>query len=266
MGSAGWSSASLNASVSGSTVSFTLSGTAYEYTMVSGDGYKEWSFYLFKDGSSTGVQITGWSWSGWSAVFSSKTFTYALGSGDFGKSITFSVVGYCTIHPPSASGESPWTETTDGNPSKSISTSTPSISWQSGASVTATPTQDLKVVVTRTKAATIGGGFSGTVYYRVWCENTRKNNDGDTGSSWTVTPNSYDVELTYKVQAYAVIGGTTYTTSTLTAKATVVTGNYIEYFNGTQWVKCKAFYYNGSNWVECKPYYYDGSRWIEISS
>ena len=257
----GWwdSGCSLSESRSGQTVTLTLSGTA----RYGDSGSRSWSFRLYKNGSATSTYFTGYSTTGGSygtAVFSGSSVTYTLSGSDIGTTVSFRVVGTCN-------GDPFFTES-DGYPVPTASISVPSasVSWASGASITAVPTNDLKVKVTRTKAASVGGGYSGTVYYRVWCESTRKNNDGDPGSTWTVTPNSLDTELTYKVQAYAVVWGRTFTSSTLTAKATVESGNYLSYYNGSQWIKCKAFYYTGTQWKECKPYYYNGSQWVECSS
>ena len=123
----------------------------------------------------------------------------------------------------------------------------------------------MKVTVTRSGSATLNNA-SGTVYYRLWCESTRKNYNSDTGSSWTIDPNSYDTSLTYYLDAYAVVNGTTYATSNkLSASATVVSGNYVMYFDGTNWVQCKVYCFDGSAWQECKPYCYDGSTWRECS-
>lgn len=143
----------------------------------------------------------------------------------------------------------------------------PSISWDSGTSLSAVDNGDGTLTATLSGGATIGGGATGTVYYRVWCDNTRENSDGSTAKSWTFAPTAYDTQVTIKVQAYFVYNGTTYTTSdNKTCTITVDSGDYFNYYDGTQWVQCKVFYYDGTNWVECRPYYYDGSNWVEISS
>ena len=255
MGLGWWTDPSLTASRNGQTVTFYLSGTAY----YGEPGSRTWTFQLYKNGNATGTYITGWSTEGLElykrAVFNNKSFTYTLSGSDLGTSVSFTVKATCN-----------GTGYDDPQPSTSVSVPSPSITWSSGASLSATPNSAMKVVLTRNGSVTVGNGFSGTVYYRIWCESTRKNNDGDTGSSWTIDPNSLDTELTYKIQGYSSVWGREFTSSQLTVKATVVSGNYIDYYNGSAWVQCKAYYYNGSNWVECKPYYYDGSRWIEISS
>lgn len=158
------------------------------------------------------------------------------------------------------------------NPCVSISVSTfvpvnPSISWDSGTSLSAVDNGDGTLTATLSGGATIGGGATGTVYYRVWCETTRKNNDGSTAKTWTFEPTAYDIAVTIKVQAYFTYNGTTYTTSSdKTCTVTVDSGNYVNYYDGTDWVQCKVFYYDGIDWIECKPYYYNGSGWVEISS
>ena len=263
MGYAMWSSVSFSASTPvGQTVTFTLSGTAFEGTW-GGIVKKEWTFYLVKDGTRV-TTITGCSVDeNWRATFSGHTFSYSVGSGDFGHEVTFSVEGDCKV---TTMTEGTFTETTTGNPSDTATFSSPSISWSSDARITATPTSDFKVTVTRTGSANVGGGFSGTVYYRLLC-NSRVVTSSTQSS--TITDNSppYDVQLTYELYGYVSIGGNTYTTSTPKTDTTIViTGNYIDYFDGTNWVQCKAYYYDGSSWVECKPFYYDGTSWVECSS
>ena len=263
-----WTSGSLSGTAGSSSVSFSLTGDAIEGTFGTGVLKKTWVFYLFKNGSNTNISIDGFTVnSNWQASFSSKTFSYTLGSGDYSSSITFSVVGYCTVE---TRNSGTYTETTTDNPSCTVNTPAPpqppSVTWNSGASITATPNNNtLTVTVTRSGGATLNNA-SGTVYYRLWCGSTRENLESDSGSSWTFSPTSYDTELTYYLEAYAVVNSQEYKTSyKLSAKATVISGNYVDYYNGSSWVKCKAYYYNGSSWVECKPYYYNGSSWIECS-
>ena len=264
---AGWTDASLSESRSGDTITFTLSGTSFQNSY-GNIRIKTWTFYLAKDGSTTSQQITGGSpESAWRWKFDGDTFTYSISAADKGKTITFSVVG--SVYVELFNGTT-FTETTTDNPSVAVEIPAPpqpSVTWNSGASITATPNNNtLTVTVTRSGGATLNNA-SGTVYYRLWCGSTRKNNDGDSGSSWTITPTAYDTSLTYYLEAYAVVSGTTYTTSSrLSASATVVSGNYVDYYNGSSWVQCKAYYYNGSSWVECKPFYYDGTSWVECSS
>lgn len=160
-------------------------------------------------------------------------------------------------------------ESSSGAPSFTVSTVrpvNPSISWNSGSKVTAVVASNNQLTATLSGGATIGGGASGTVYYRVWCDNTRKNSDGSTAKTWTFAPTAYDVQVTIKVQAYFTYNGTTYTTGNLTCTITVPSGNYLDYFDGENWIQCKAYYYDGTQWVECKPFYYDGTGWVEISS
>ena len=157
------------------------------------------------------------------------------------------------------------TRYTSNNPSVSLTIPAPNISWVAGSNLSATP-GDGNVFIALNGNAVIGNGYGGNIYYRVFCETTRKNSDGDASTTWTVTPTALDVALTYYVDAYVTIGGTTYTTTKLSVAATVSGGNFVSYYNGTQWVQCKAYYYNGSSWAECKPYYYNGSSWVEISS
>lgn len=151
-------------------------------------------------------------------------------------------------------------------PSKSVYVSAPTVSWSSGASLS-TAANGLNVNVTLNGSASVGGGFSGTVYYRLWCESTRKNSDGSTARSWTVTPTAYDRQVTFYVEAYTTISGTEFKTSTKKSSSiTVDSGSFVSYYDGNGWVQCKVYYYDGSQWVECKPYYYNGSEWVEISS
>lgn len=152
-------------------------------------------------------------------------------------------------------------------PSATFKTTAPSVSWSSGSSLS-TVASGLNVNVTLSGSASVGGGFSGTVYYRLWCESTRKNSDGSTARSWSnVTPTAYDRQVTFYVEAYTTIGGSEFRTSTKKSSSiTIDSGNYVSYYNGTSWTQCKAYYYNGSGWIECKPYYYNGSAWVEISS
>ena len=264
MAYASWFDQSLTASRNGQTVTLTISGTAFEGTGGAGVVSKTWTFYVYKNGSKTSTTVGGFTVNSYrQAVFSNKTFTFTLSGSDLGTNVSFSVVGSCTVV---TQNEGTFTATTEDNPSASVSVSSPTLSWSSGASLSATPNSAMKVVLTRNGSVTVGNGYSGTVYYRIWCESTRKNNDGDPGSSWTVDPNSLDTELTYKIQAYSSVWGREFTSSQLTVKATVVSGNYIDYYNGSAWVQCKAYYYNGTAWVECKPYYYNGSAWVECSS
>lgn len=155
----------------------------------------------------------------------------------------------------------------DHAPSATFKTTAPSVSWSSGSSLS-TVASGLNVNVTLSGSASVGGGFSGTVYYRLWCESTRKNSDGSTARSWSnVTPTAYDRQVTFYVEAYTTIGGSEFRTSTKKSSSiTIDSGNYVSYYNGTSWTQCKAYYYNGSGWIECKPYYYNGSAWVEISS
>ena len=139
----------------------------------------------------------------------------------------------------------------------------PSISWSSGSYVSARVNGN-NITATLSGSATIGGGYSGTVYYRVWCNGTRKNNDGSTAKTWTFAPTAYNTQLTISVQAYCTVSGTTYTTSNLTTTITVPYSDTVSYYDGSSWIKCLVKYFDGSSWVECKPYYYNGSTWIEI--
>ena len=98
--------------------------------------------------------------------------------------------------------------------------SSPWISWPSGAKITFTNSPP-NAVISRPNNATLNGGYSATVYYSIWCGSTRKNNDGDTSSSWSIVPPSYGTSYTYKVQAYATVSGTTYTSTDLTVSGAV---------------------------------------------
>ena len=144
----------------------------------------------------------------------------------------------------------------------------PSISWSSGANVSAVLNGD-NITATLNGSASIGGGYSGTVYYRVWCNTTRENNDGSTIKTGTFAPTAYDTPLTISVQAYATISGTSYTTSYLTTTITVSGSQTVSYYDGSSWVKCVVNYFdeNRNDWVECKIHYYDDNdSWIDISS
>ena len=141
----------------------------------------------------------------------------------------------------------------------------PVLSWTAGSYISVEQSGD-NAVVTLHGDAVVGGGFVASVCYRVWYGTVRKNQDGDTSKTWSAVPPQYDVSLTYTVRAYATIGGNEYESTNLTASAVIDGGNYVDYFNGTNWVQCKAYYFNGSGWVECKPFYFNGSNWVEISS
>lgn len=152
----------------------------------------------------------------------------------------------------------------DPPPSGTIYMAAPTVNWSSGASVSATG-QNENVVASLSGSASVGGGYSGTVYYRIWCDNTRKNSDGSTATSWTFAPTAFDTPVTITVQAYSTINGTTYTSSNLTTTVTVESEGYVAYYNGSGWVKCKVHYFNGTAWVDCIPHYYNGSNWVQIS-
>lgn len=250
----------LTPSRNGQVVTLALEGMA----RYGDSGSRSWEFKLYKGDSYTGINFTGWADSGGSystATFTGQTVTYTLSSSDIGSTVTFKVLGFCNGNRFLAEAEEYKT------PTCSVSVPSVSILWSSGADITVSQTSDMKALVTRVGSAYVDTPYSGTVYYRLWCGGTRKNQDDDTGSSWDVTPNAYDVELTYTLQAYATIWGREFTPSApLTETFTVVSGNYIDYFDGTNWVQCKAYYYDGSSWVECKPYYYDGTSWVECSS
>lgn len=147
-----------------------------------------------------------------------------------------------------------------------VSTLSPTVSWNSGSSVSASVNSSNQIVATLSGGASVGNGYSGTVYYRVWCDNTRKNSDGSTAKTWTFDPTAFDTNLTIKVQAYSSVVGKTPTTGNLTTTIKVDGGNYVDYYNGSDWAQCKVFYYNGTNFVECKPYYRTNNEWVEISS
>lgn len=261
MGMGWWDSGwTFNASRNGQTVTLTLSATA----RYSDYGSRSWSFRLYKNGSATSTYFTGWSTGGTQgyqyAQFSNASVTYTLSGSDLGTTVTFKVVGTCN-------GD-PFYDGTDGfayQPNASVSVPSPTITWSTGATLSISQTSDMKARVQRNGSVSVGNGFSGTVYYRVYCESTVKVSASQ-ADTWDVTPNSLDTELTYYVEGYASIWGSERTSSRIQAKFTVVSGNYIDYFDGTNWVQCKAYYYDGSSWVECKPFYYDGTSWVECSS
>jgi len=225
-----------------------------------------WTVYVTLNGSRTDQTVSVPTYYGSPLMFNgsgeTKTISVTIPDNLLGTSVTISFW---------AKKGSEWQGSGD-DPAPSVTIQTvrpvnPSISWDSGTSLSAIDNGDGTLTATLNGGATIGGGATGTVYYRVWCENTRKNSDGSTAKNWTFAPTAYDTQVTIKVQAYFVYNGTTYTTSdNKTCTITVDSGDYFNYYDGTQWVQCKVFYYDGTNWVECRPYYYDGSNWVEISS
>ena len=225
-------------------------------------GSRSWEFKLYRGDSDTGITFTGWTDSGGmysSATFTGQTVTYNLSTSDIGQTITFKVLGFCNGNGFLSEAEGYKT------PTCSVSVPSVSISWSSGADLSISQTSDMKARVHRNGSVSIGGGYSGTVYYRVYCESTVKATESQ-ADTWDVTPNSLDTQLTYYVEGYASVWGSEIKSSKISGTFTVVSGSYIDYFDGANWVQCKPYYYDGSSWVECKPYYYDGTNWVECSS
>ena len=254
---------SITASQSQTTVTVTIVDRVriYQEPMAN---YDAWEVYVTINGSRTNQQVSIPTYYGSPLVFNgsgeTKTISVTLPANLLGTSVVISFW---------AKKGSEWQGSGDDPaPSVTIQTSAPTVSWSSGASVSATFNETTKKIeASLSGSASPGGGYSGTVYYRIWCDSTRENNDDSTSTSWSFDPTAYDTQLTIKVDAYFYVGGTKFATSSYkTCTITVDSGNYVNYYDGTDWVQCKVFYYDGTDWIECKPYYYNGSRWVEISS
>ena len=239
------SGASISFSASGGEATITLSGSASITNGYSGTVY--YRVYEVYNGSPVQRNAAGDTNTQWIFVPYTAQDTYT--EYDVDAYVIYNGVTYASTTTLSCSGSVP----------------SPVLTWTAGSYISVAQSGD-NAVVTLHGDAVVGGGFVGSPYYRVWFGTVRKNQDGDTSKTWSDVPPQYDVTLTYTVRAYANIGGTEYESTNLTASAIIDGGNYIDYFNGTSWVQCKAYYYNGTGWVECKPFYYNGLNWVEISS
>ena len=196
------------------------------------------------------------------------SWSETLQESQLGDELSYSVIPYIYYGSNSTNGSAL---------NRQITPSLPSLSWSAGAHIEFSEASNKMALITRDGSAADPNGFTGNVYYRLWCENTEKNTDGDSGSSWKISPTAYGRVLTYKLRAYFVISGTRYWSDPLTVSGIIEDNDTVKvyHFNRSkgqyEWVECIPMYCKRNTitgeleWVECIPYYYNGTRWVELS-
>ena len=230
----GWSGASLTGSQVGRQVTMTYGGSATD------SWGKTVSYYLYKENT-------------YVDTFRGTSLTITADVNELGVSKQYKVVA-------AAGGL-----TADGK-TIAYTAQLPTVTWESGAQMYGQEVDEGLVNVGVTKGAQINYGFTGTVYYRVYIENVRQNEDGDSKRDWTLEPLEYGAAQTYKIDAYAVIEGMTISSTPFTMEITVEErSRTVKYYDGSGWIACVMNYYDGTDFVEVEPYYYDGNEWILCS-
>ena len=247
--SGSWSS---GANLACSQNAFTITATRNGYYSVSHGSVKY--MYFGANGRSSETTVASWS--------------ETLQESQLGDELSYSVIPYIYYGSNSTNGSAL---------NRQITPSLPSLSWSAGAHIEFSEASNKMALITRDGSAADPNGFTGNVYYRLWCENTEKNTDGDSGSSWKISPTAYGRVLTYKLRAYFVISGTRYWSDQLTVSGIIEDNDTVKvyHFNRSkgqyEWVECIPMYCKRNTitgeleWVECIPYYYNGTRWVELS-
>lgn len=159
---------------------------------------------------------------------------------------------------------------TSGDPSCTLTVAEPIFAYTAGSVLNATETGSGYYLELDGDGYISNGYSDATIYYMFL-------RDGSMISGWwsqdkyfTDSNPPQGTSITYTIQAYIVLYDAVtqqyMAISDPVGVSVVVGGNYVNYYDGTDWVQCKVFYYDGTDWIECKPYYYNGSGWVEISS
>ena len=206
---------------------------------------------------------------GHSGEITDASWTESLSASQLGQQQSYSVIPVIKYG---------WTDTNKDAKSTLFTPSLPSLAWSPGAHIEFDEASNKRAKITRDGSASDPNGFSGTVYYRLFCESTRKNSDGDAGNEWLITPVAYDRTLTYKLDAYFVVGGTTYYSGQLTVQGLIADHDTIKVYHYNratrtyEWIECVPMYCSAvdpvtgeATWVECKAYIYHNGRWVELS-